>query len=113
MREQIKKCHLDVWSSTISGIDVDKSVSNTHILFVEELAKQKEELVKFYNKQLFKKDELIDSFEEDMEFSSSLLEESLPMLKAYKDIQSNNPLLYQELNTLIFRIEEQIIKNGK
>lgn len=55
----------------------------------------------------------IESFEEDMEASNLLLVDALEELKLYKDIQSNNPTKYIGLSDLIFRIEEQIIKNGK
>lgn len=113
MKDKIKKCHLDAWSSAISGIDVDKSVDNCTKLFHSEFYDITSKILKTHEEELAEKDDLIDSFEIDMENSNQLLIEAKEELELFKQIHSNNPNKYQSLGLLLFRIDEQIIENGK
>lgn len=113
MKDKIKYRLQSAWSSLLSGIDLDVATESLNRLFIEELhdVVQKNELDCKIKLQSLS--DISDSFEEDMELSNSLLVEVLPELNKYREIHSNNARKRAELNSLIFRIEEQIIKNGK
>lgn len=134
MKQKINSILLQTWSSSLNGVDLTKAVEALDEYFEDEKTRLSDKLTEtyedrineleddlddsksttYYFKEALKESEVIvESLEEDMELSNDLLVEFIPVIKAYKDIQSNHPIKYQELSTLLFKVEEQIIKNGK
>lgn len=123
MRETIFSILQGAWSSTTCSVDLNKATDSIYDYVNKmidavtdscerQLSTMEDDIaeLKYDNAQLTKDAE---SFELDMEASNDLLQECLPELNRLLEIQSNNPNKYKELNQLMFRIEEQIIKNGK
>lgn len=127
MKQKINSILLQCHSSLVGGIDIAKAVEALDEYFEDEYRKLSDRITDSCELQLVERysieeslewvieenEKLIYPFEEDMELSNSLLIEFIPILKAYKDIMSNHPIKHQELSTLLFKVEEQIIKNGK
>jgi hypothetical protein len=107
MNEKIRKCLLESWSSTISGIDVDKSILNLRSLFITELGNTLSLIKNDVNEIELR----IHKFKVNLTNNNKLLTQALEELNHYKDINSNNPNKFAELSNLIYLIEEQIINN--
>lgn len=112
IKSKIKSILQQSWSSLFNGVDINNAVVSLEEFVETELKRQADSITDSCERQLRESYNISDSFELNMEESSVLLEEVLPELNSYRTIHSNNPKKYEALGQLIFRIEEQIIKNG-
>lgn len=99
------------WSSTISGIDLDKAVQNITAFVLEERLKASHSMKKLVEKDMNTYEMYLDSIELDLHDSTTLLIEVKAIVSILTQVHSNNPNKLKQLNVFLERINTQIVRN--